>query len=81
LVTEHGKANTRIVVTGASPVLAASSKSSAERRVRRSASRVRAFDDDDDEVVYRPRRYRYSAPYVYREPAYVRWYYGGYPRY
>ena len=77
LVTEHGKANTHIVVAGESSVRVAKRKERTVREARRerrtTARAVRRHWEDDDEPTYRPRVY-YPTPDYYRASAYARWY-------
>ena len=84
LVQEHGKANTRIVVTGENAVRVAKKRERSlddEPAPRRKSPRIRHWHyDDDDTPVYRGRAVYYPAPSHYRDSSYARWYYG-YPPY
>jgi hypothetical protein len=78
LVTEHGKANTHIVVTGESSERVAKRKERTVREARRerrtTARTVSRHWEDDDEPTYRPRAAYYPTADYYRASAYARWY-------
>jgi hypothetical protein len=84
LVKEQGRANTRIVVTGANPVEVAKSRKSrrAHRHERRrERAEARRHHRRHHERAARRERFYYPAPRYMRDAAYARWYYGGYSRY
>lgn len=84
LVKEHGRANTRIVVTGSNPVEVAKSRKSRMTRSERRRKRIearRSHHSQRERAFRRPRYYYVPAPAYMRDPAYARWYYGRYSRY
>lgn len=88
LVKEHGKKNTRIVVTGDATVKTARrSQTRPTRAARRNRAPVRQAEERWGEERWSARASRYDqrvyypTPRYYSDPAYARWYYEGYRRY
>lgn len=85
LVKEHGRAHTRIVVTGTNPVEVVKSRkprSTRAERLRKRAEARRRHRSHQERANLRRSRYEYvPAPRYRRDAAYARWYYGYYSRY